>query len=345
VFKIRSLVGGSVMAVIAIACNPLAESSGLEPMTIEPVIDGASLEVDRDGNELEVTDTFEVQPGDIIRTSESAAHVQLAGSRTVWMAPNSEIVVGDDDLVRDPSGSILVQTKEAIGVAFEDDIEIVSNSGVFRLDGDRQSAAVVAYEGSLTFTELGEGHESVGPLFEVNITPGHLGSPRPYRFEDPDNWDDQYLGREQLLEEELDQFHTDLSTFIDGGAVGLSVFKNVIRDVEPSRLAPYLGDDDRSVSDVLIAAGIAKNAPNHSINDAVRRSFKLHDLGASWGVVAAIMEVDGMDVVSELDLMGDELLGAISDASSNPDPSSRARDVSPSRVGACANLVDCILDE
>lgn len=341
----RSASVGLLVGLLVAGCNPFAGPADTDSMSLQPLSEGGSVRVHRDGDELEVTDSFEIEPGDVIITMQSGARLRLFGSRTVELAPQSEVRVTDESALADPSGMILVQTKEDLTIEVEDRVEVTSRSGAFRVEGGDGSSAVLALSGPLEVRELGEAPRQVSELFEATITTGQIGSIAPVSLNRDDPWSDIYLAAPRTLQSELDGFATDLSNLINEDAIGRQVLSRVLPGLDFSYIDQFLGRGAETVNELVIAYGIARTSPSKAdVAETTSRALELHRGGAQLGVVATMLGSAGPELLRELDTVGERMVEAASNSllvtnGQAEGPPDRTTD------GICANLVDCILDD
>jgi hypothetical protein len=334
----------AVVAAMLASCNPFAGPAEQESMSLEPTSDDGVVSIARAGEELKVTDAFEVQRGDVISTSESGARLQLVGRRSALIGPQSEIRVDGVDSLGDPKGSVIVHIRDGVSIHYDDGVEVHTDSAVFRMSGDPQSTALMAYAGSLTLQAVGEEPISVGPFFEVTLTPGRVGVPSPYTLAGGDPLDDPYVRDARNLESKLDQFRVQLMSLMAGESVEPGLLWQLMPGANASLVRPT-GDDVESISDLLIAFGIALNTDG-SPERAMTEALDLHRGGAPWGIVAEIVGVEGDELLVDLEALGGRLLHEAAVGASSPDSSRRGpgEDI-PRLASPCMSVIDCILDD
>jgi hypothetical protein len=320
------------------ACNPFADSGGLEDMTLEP-LGSSRVFVDRGESRLEVTDRFALEIGDVVSTRDTGAQLQLNENRRAWLAPSSSVRIAGEARLVHVEGSLLAQVDAALVVELED-VEVSSNNGRIRIDQESAFAAAMPYGGSLTITAPGREPVKVEPLFQVQIAPGELLPAKPYEPDDADDWDADYLGGVLELEERLHRVATALSGQLNDPVRNETLLDPVLSPGNKSAISTDI--ESQSASDLLIAAGIAKADATRSFEAAFQRAFDLRDEGGRWGIVVAIMEVDENTLLAALeDLVAESgILSSGSPERGGPSPSGASTEA----LDPCVNVIDCLLE-
>jgi hypothetical protein len=337
-----------VASLIALAgCNPFAESSELEPMTLDA--EGARLRVERDGDVLEITGRFSLEPGDVIKTVGAPAKVQLQGRRRAWIQEGSRVRIRDGRTLENLSGSILIRVQDRTSVVF-DEVTASSGEGTFRVDRASASSSAATYRGITEVHAPGQRHVVVRPLFASSAAAGQVLDLVPYEVDPDDSWDRLELTELIELEEELHAFSRALSVRLEDQAVAGSYFAGLAGERVPW-IKPYVGGE-RSTADLLIGFTIARLGPGRSLRSGFTYAFNLRDDEAPWGVVATLMGVDSESliaqlesIVSETGIATDGRSGTFSLAPDSGQPVGPAPDRAlPPSAGGCRNIFDCLLD-
>jgi hypothetical protein len=341
----RVFVEIAYLVVFATGCNPFTDSAEPDPMTLQPISSTGVVSVERDAEDFEVTERFALEPGDVVTTSQSGARIQLAGQRRARVASNSSVSILGENSLEHVSGSLLVQARGPSTVLI-DRVEAVSDSGLFRLDGDSSSAvAASTYMGSMTLQVPGQDPVEVEPLQVAEVVANGVVNQAPYLPTSDDLWDQGYLRDVIDLQDKLDEFTRLLSAHIDTSTLGMEYFREIMPDKDLSFLANYVGERGRSTSDLLIAFVIAGNDPEESLQSAFRKAFRLREGGAEWATVAGIMEIEGRALLSGLQDAANELIALSGSGLSLTSGSAEGGDQTSPRSQAriCINIIDCIL--
>jgi hypothetical protein len=329
------------------ACNPFAKPSSLEPMTLDAQ-DG-SVRVERDGDVLEVTGRFSLEPGDVIKTVRGGARLQLQGQRRAWIKNESRVRIQDGRTLQNLSGSVLVRAKDRTLVVF-DDVTASSSDGTFRVDRASASSSAATYRGVMELRAPGQERVMVTPLFAASSPAGQVLDLVPYEVDPNDSWDRLELSGLVELEEELQEFSRALSVRLEDQTLTESYFAGLAEESVPW-MKPYVGGG-RSAADLLIAFTIARLDPDSSLRSGFANAFELRDDEAPWGVVATVMGVDSESLIVQLESIVSETgiatggrggaftLAPDSDEPVGPGPDRALR---PS-AGGCKNIFDCLLD-
>lgn len=330
-----------------VACNPFAESSGLEPMTLDA--EGGRLKVERDGDVLEITGRFSLEPGDVIKTVGAPAQVQLQGRRRAWIQEASRVRIRDGRTLQNLSGSILIRAQDKTSVVF-DEVIASSSEGTFRVDRASASSSAATYKGVTEVRAPGQRPVVVRPLFASSAAAGQVLDLVPYEVDPDDSWDRLELSELIDLEEELEGFSRALSVRLEDQAVTGTYFARLAGERVPW-IEPYV-EGGRSTGDLLIGFTIARLGPGRSLRSGFTNAFDLRDDEAPWGVVATLMGVDSESLIAQLESIVSQTgiaTGGRSGAFSFAPDSGQRVGAAPNRAlpppaGSCRNIFDCLLD-
>jgi hypothetical protein len=327
--------------ITTVACNPFADDSELDPMSLEPVSGEGVVSIERDGEIFRATEGATIEPGDRIEASRSPALIRLAGGRRITLAAESSVLISGDDSLKDPSGSLLAETTEPLSATFDDDVKARSDSGLFRFDILEGSWTAATYRGVVRVKEPGDAAVRVPSLYQASVAAGEVSPAVPHFVSDNDPWDELYLDEVIELNQRLERFSDAISAEFENGTLGLDYFRQLIPDTDVSFMRGYAA---RDASDLLIAFTIAEQDPERPLAEAFRMAFELHNSADQWGVVAGIMNVDPGALVAGLQGLVDttDLMDrGISATERGPKaPGEQTGDVTQ---GPCTTIVDCIL--
>ena len=336
-----------IASLIALAgCNPFAESAGLEPMTLD--VEKGRLRVERDGDVLEITGRFSLEPGDVIKTGGVPARLQLQGRRRAWIQAGSRVRIRDGRTLQNLSGSILIRAQDKTSVMF-DEVIASSSRGAFRVDRASASSSAATYRGVTEVRAPGQRPVVVRPLFASSTAAGQVLDLVPYAADPDDSWDRLELSEPIELDEELQAFSRALSVRLEDQAVTGSYFARLAGERVPW-MKPHIGG--RSTADLLIGFTIAHLDPGRSLRSGFTYAFDLRDDEAPWGVVATLMGVDSESLIAQLESIVSETGIATGGRSGSfslaPDSARRVGAASnralPRSAGGCKNVFDCLLD-
>jgi hypothetical protein len=331
---------------VLVACNPFAEPSGLEPMTLDA--EGGQLRVERDGDVLEVTGRFSLERGDIIKTVGAGARLQLQGRRRAWIQEGSRVRIRDGQTLQNLSGSILIRAQDETIVVF-DDVTASTSQGTFRVDRASASSSAATYRGVTEVRAAGQRPVMVRPLFASSAAAGQVLDLVAYEVDPDDSWDRLELGEQIELDEELQAFSRELSARLEDQAVAGSYFAGLAGEGVPW-MKPYVGGG-RSAADLLIGFTIARLGQGRSLRSGFAHAFDLRDDGAPWGVVATVMGVDSESLIAQLESIVSKT-GIATDGrgtfalapDSGPRTGSAPRRARRPSTESCNNVFDCLLD-
>jgi len=282
------LLGAGVFVGLAGGDEPLGE------MSIEPL--GGSVDVLRGDKVIEVTEIADLRPNDLIETGKRGARIRLEGQRNVWIGALSRVVVVDTTTVEDLTGSVLVNAAERTAVRVGETVASSSNA-VFRVDRRVATARAAAYRGGITLTAPGSPRIDVDSLYQSSIVAGDIEAPKPYQVAVDDVWDAQWLEEVVALEDEVDRLSQGFANQLKKARLRVADFRQLVgRRVGFMR--PYVRH--HAPADLFVGYAIAEHAPGPTA-PAFRRAFSLREDNGSWGVIAAIMEVESKPLVEGLE--------------------------------------------
>ena len=144
--------------------------------------------------------------------------------------------------------------------------------------------------------DAGQADLRVSRYFEAAVAVGDLpDDARPYRFENGDFWDEEFLFDEMNLDEALVKAGYSRSGQLGAGP-DLDYFSGLAkRNVDFMRRYLKLPAEE-----LLIGFTVAENAGANTLERAFTRAFDLRDDGGAMGIVASIMEAPRGPLVAEL---------------------------------------------
>jgi hypothetical protein len=357
---------------VTAGCNPFAPGGGLSPMTVEP--QGGSIDVVRDGERIEVTGRFGVEPGDEIDTGGIGARLHLEGDRFAYLGTETTITLTDGSTLENDAGAVLMDTSDASTVVF-DEVEASTTGGILRVERDRASASAAVIEGGAQVTAPGQEPEELGRLFEVSVVAGDVLDPRPYRIDDGDAWDRRYLADVVELELQLQRYADALRAQTAGQRPRSAYFSDLAEGEDVGFMRSYL-ESETPTTDLIIGFTIASVDRQPSLRASFRHAFLLREDGGQWGVVSTLLGVESRPLLADLERLGSDILAAGQgratgvtfgppsggDGGSSGEAGTRAGDDGPSSGGPgsgsedgdqggndespaddCDNVVDCTL--
>lgn len=289
-------VGLVLVLFIGVAWWRFSDASELAEMTVKRR--AGVVTVLRGGESIAVEDATSLKPRDVVQTASSGeAVVRLEGGRLLTLSTDSKIRVRDARSVESLGGSVLVDSSDAVAVAFGG-ARATTPAATFRIDSVVSAARVGVYDGRVTVSAPGQERRVLGSLFEAagsfNAVPPR---PVPYDFDTADPWDRLHLENVIALQEELDQLSLGLQAQIQRERPGLDFFAALEKRADLSFLKPYL---KRDPINLLVAFTVARHDDGR-LAQSFRRAFSLYDRGAEWAVAAAIMDVKIETVLSDLE--------------------------------------------
>lgn len=304
---------GLVLALFAgTACWPFSDDAELAEMTVKR--NGGRVVILRAGETIQVTDQTSLKPRDVVQTQSSGeALVRLEGDRLLTLAQDSTIKIKDAKTVESQSGSVLVDTKDALDVFFGS-VTASSDNGTIRIDRGVSTGRIASYRGAVTVSAPGEERLEVGTLFEAapsaNAVPS---SSAPYDMDETDPWDREYLDHVVTLQEELDQLTGGLQAQIGRQRPGLGYFGTLAGGEDVGFMRPYLR---RTPVNLLVGFTIASHDTGRPLAASFREAFSLYERGARWAVAAAIMDVKLGAVLADLEDIATVAVAASSEGDS-----------------------------
>jgi hypothetical protein len=285
------------VSLIAAAAAYFAFVSGAEIDEMTLIVDSGRAVIERDGDQIKVDESEELETGDLIRT-DGVARLRLSGGRLAFLEDKARVSVTNDHALDGQGGSLRVQSTG--GDAFRvtlGDIDANATNSNFRIDQGVGSARVGTYGGLVSLTSPGQPDLRVPQYFEAAVAVGDLPEDvRPYRFDTKDIWDREFLDSVMNLDEALISTVSPIADQRGGAKPPLGYFGS-LADQNVDFMRRYL---QRSTEDLLIGFMVAANAEEGSIKQAMGRAFRLHDDGGRWGLVAAILEARPGKLVSGL---------------------------------------------
>ena len=286
----------SLVAVVlgSVACS----ADALADMELRAL--AGTVNVLRDGETINVADTLELQPGDVILTKAGAlAKFALEGgadARQGQLQGNSRIIIRSGSAVEAEEGQLLMQVTEPTRAMVEGVTARASDS-VFRIDRGFGSVRAGVYKGSVQLDAPGQADVAISTLYQATLVAGDLpNQTRPYRLDEKDAWDAALLQDVVSLEQELEVLARGLGSQLGRQRPGLDYFRALIDGGNVSFMDRYL---NRKPADLLIGFTIARIADG-SLDRAFKAAFDLYDQGARWGVAAKILEVEPRPIVAQL---------------------------------------------
>ena len=308
-----------------------------------------------------------IEPQDVVVTGKSSlAKVNLEDNRKLTMQGSGRLRIKSDTVVEAQEGSLVAQATDAPMEVLFDDVTARLSNGQLRIDRGFGSARAASYVGKVRLESPGEPRIELTELEQVDVAAGDLPeAPVPYRLDLGDALDRSFLNDVVTLNHELDLLANGFARQVGNARPGLDYFSG-LSNSNVSFMSPYLS---RSVSDLLVAFTIAENDPDDSLEKTFKKAFGLFDQGASYGVTAATLDVEGAPLVAQLKQMivgtgavaadggaGEATFGEGSDGGSSapgtPDTgtittasgetvSGGVEGETVENVDDCANVVDC----
>ena len=299
---------GLVLALfVGTACWPFSDDSELAEMTVKR--EQGQVVVLRQGETIEVKDEASLEPHDIVQTENGgSAIVRLEGGRLLTLQPSARIRIKDPRTVESQRGSILVDTREPIEVAFGDVLATTSRA-TMRVDRGVSAARMASYRGNVTISAPGEERLQLTSLFEASASAANLPSEAsPYDMDESDPWDRRYLEHVVSLQEQLDQLSAGLAIRIGNQRPGLGYFGALSDTRDVGFMKPYLS---RTPVNLLLGFTIASH-DDKPLATAFREAFSLYDRGAEWAMAGAIMKVKLNAVLSDLEDIASVAVASVS---------------------------------
>ncbi len=286
----------AVATLAGTACWPFSDDAALAEMTVRRR--EGKVQVIRAGEIIEVKDVFTLEPRDVVETGNgSLADLRLEGTRRLVMTSETNLRIKDSTAVEARTGSVLAETEDPLEAAFGN-VVVQSSDAVMRIDQGIVTARAGVYRGRVALSAPGEDTLEIGPLYEAGVTANDLPrAPRPYRLEESDPWDRQWLEDVVELEEELTQLTQGLKSQLGGSKPTLAYFRELADGDDVGFMKRYLS---KSPTALLVAFVIASHT-DMPLEKAFRRAFSLFEAGAKWGVVAKILGADFNFLIADLE--------------------------------------------
>ena len=287
------------------ACWPFDDEAALTEMTLElqrgvmSVVRGGEVTAVLDA----VSDRVAVKPGDVIRGGRgSRGELRLEGARFLQVAgfdSRLDLSIVTPDEVDGRSGNVLANAKAPTTVMFGD-VEATASDARFRVDRGIASTRAAAYDGEVQLRAPGESTLVVGRLRQAAVAADDLPARADlYSLDTEDYWDKLFLGNLVSLQEDILQLAGGFQNQLGKTRPGVAYFEALADGKDASFIRPYL--KRASAVDLLIAFNVALRVEDMSLHKAFRRTFRLFERGASWGVVADIMGVSPRVLVASLE--------------------------------------------
>ena len=305
----------SLLAVLCLfagtACWPFSGEDALASMTLRRENSGR-VEILRSSEVIKVGDNDEaVEPGDVIRTYDGGlAQVKLEGERIAWVGGTSQTIKGaaegqmrivDTMSVQSDTGTVMADTKEPMDILFGD-ATVSADDALFRVDRRAGSGRAASYAGTVKLSAPGEPNITLQRLFEAPSSASDLRNPQPYSLNAEDPFDARRLRGVIELEKDLGQQALGFASQLGSRKPNLDFFRTLADGTNVDAMKPFMG---QPAIDLLVGFTVAINAESMSFADAVRQTFKLHDDGGTWGVVAAILRSDPKLLIADLEAIYD----------------------------------------
>jgi hypothetical protein len=294
-------IGLCVVLLSASACWPFGDDAPLTEMTLRR--ESGTVELLRDGEVIGVGDLASLQPGDVVQADRGArAILRLQGDRIIEIAAfktKARVRIANGARIEAQSGNLLARAQAQTEVVFGD-VEASGSGATFRLDRGLASSRAAVYKGRIRLTAPGERSLSVSRLRQASIAVDDVpGMADPYRINADDPWDRQLLGHVLDLEEELTLLATGFQNQLGRQRPTLAFFRALAKGRDVSFMRPYLRR--APATDLLIAFNIALRAQEDSVKHAFKQAFKWFERGASWGVVAELLNVRGRILIAQIE--------------------------------------------
>jgi hypothetical protein len=302
--RVAAAVGASLFCLVG-ACNPFAPDPGLSQMSVQPI--GGSIVVLREGDRVEVTGRFAVEPADVIDTRAANARLHLEGGRYALLGPDTRVAVADGATLENLEGAVLAQASQEMTVVF-DEVEATTREGILRVERDSASARAAAIDGRAVLGSPGQQPVRLGRLFEVSVAAGEVLDPRPYHLDHDDAWDRRYLTNVVELDLQLQRYARALSAQTAGSRPGASYFADLAGS-EVGFIRPHI-ERRTPTTDLVIGFTMATVDDARPLRDSFLRAFSLRDRGGQWGVIAALMDVGPTSLLASLERLGSDVLAA-----------------------------------
>ncbi len=266
-------------------------------------LSGAGVQIHRGNEVIEVGQSPEtLQPQDVVVTSDGPkdlAELNLeSADRTVALQRNTRLRILSSTVVEAQQGSVLALADDAPMEVRFDEVSARFSSSIFRVDRGVGSVRAASYDGSVRLESPGEERLEVPMLFQVDIAAGDLPmAPVPYRIDAVDAWETRYLVSVLEMNNELGPLFRGFARQIGDSRPGLDYFRS-LTTADVSFMRRYLS---RPVADLLVAFTIAGNGPDSSFKAAFKRAISYLDAGATYGIAAAILEMEAKDLVAQLE--------------------------------------------
>lgn len=242
-----------------------------------------------------------LEPQDVVVTAnKSSARLKLEDGRTVSLGSKTRLRIRSTDSVEPQAGSILAVAKGAPTEVLFDDVTARFSTAMVRVDRGVGSVRAAALEGQARLESRGEPRLQLTRLMQAQVAAGDLPqSSVPYRLNVNDAWDTEYLARVVTLTEELEDLMTGFARQVGDSRPGLPYFAD-LADGNVNFMTPYLS---RPLPDLLVGFTIADNDPDSSLKSSFKKALRYLDQGATYGVAATLLGVNGRPLVAQLNNM------------------------------------------
>ena len=239
-----------------------------------------------------------LEPQDVVVTAAGTAKLLLEDRQEVKLARKTRLQIGSGDSVEVQQGQVLAFADGARTQVVFDDVTARFSSARFRLDRGFGSARAASYQGRVALDSPGEMRLPLTRLLQANVAAGDLPErPAPYRLDPSDEWDVEHLSSVIELTAELDSLIRGFSRNVGVARPGLGYFADLAgQDVGFMRR--YMS---RPVGDLLVAFTIALNNKSGSLKESFEQALTHLDGGASYGVAASLLNVNGRTLVAQLE--------------------------------------------
>lgn len=286
------------LAAVLFAGVACAENDALKDMELR--LEFGVVNVIRDGETINVEDTLELLPGDVIVSkAEALAEFALEGgsdARQGQIQGNSRLLIRSATSVEAQEGQVLMRVTDPTRVLV-DGVTARSTNGAFRVDRRFGSVRAAAYTGSLQLDAAGQSDLRLPRLYQATIVAGALpNQTRPYQLDLKDPWDQVLLEEVVDLEGELAALSRGFMGQVGRQRPGLDYFEALADGGSVGFMRRYLS---RKPSDLLIGFTIAQNS-DRPMRASFVKAFDLFDAGARWGIAGMILEVEPKPVLAQL---------------------------------------------
>lgn len=284
------------LATLGWACSPgAAQQTGTALGTVRGVAGTTTLS--RDGEKAVVNAPRRVVSGDLISVGRNGlAELRLGKSNLQLRAAG--IVVQSSNRLRIKSGSLLAREVPAMTILMPSSVK-VTGRGTLRADVSSDSGRVATYEAQGVTVTASQPVPLPG-YWQLALGPAGPGEAKPVQFSARDSWDAELLATALSVDFELENVLRGLEPQLAATPPEVLQQHLVASGIPAQALAPFSASPRSAVLLALAFAREWKKERPMELAAGFSQLLALRTLGASWGLLAQQLNVEGTALLMRL---------------------------------------------